>query len=446
MTRSLPPQALSSIVIALALGGCGGASTGPQGQPSTTPSGDTTAPALASVEDPAEDLADAPLPDLASLLGVVDPSMTPPDREHHARAREAVRDGRLAAAKRLLGRLAFAYPQSAVLVDQYNAVGAHIEGMRATAKASLEATPLRTLDAPPAKYTLVRPARTSDEAVAKLVKSSDKKNQIVDDEDWYAKNDLHGLRYFVPPATDMLFAPGTVSTTTVMNHLTGFTHTEYEPQARFHREPLPLMLPLSYGSLPLTDAIDSRPYLVASYGNRIVAVFDVSGSVVGLFDFASYVHPPASHATEVVIGEGEVTTSEGTFRGDVTVAAHSIAHDIAFALAADDVLYIQHSNLRYAKENRGQNGYISAIDLPSGDLLWRSAPLTANGRSFALVGGGLVCGYGFTAEPDFLSVLDRATGSTRQKISLRKAPMMIIAKGRSIFVRTYDRDLVFDVR
>jgi hypothetical protein len=441
--RSFSSLAVLGIVVAA----CGGRALAPTGQRPATPTHgpSDTAESTAAVEAGVDDEDVTVVLDLETVLAAEEPSLTPPDRLQVERARAAARDGDLYETKRILGRVAVGYPRSRVLVAQYNAVCAQIETLRAGAKASLEAMTLRSLEAPPAVYTLIRPAKSTEEKMPRLVKSSDTRNQITDDERWFAKHGLHGPRYFVPPPTDMLFAPGTISTTTVAN-LAGFVHTDYEPHPMFVQGSLPLALPLSYGTIPLTDAIDSAPYLVAVYGRRIIAVFDASARVVGLFDFESFVLPPANRPTDVVVGEATVTTPEGRFTTDVTARANTVVHEIMFALARDGVLYVQHGNLHYAKVNRGQNAYITAIELSSGDLLWRSAPLVANGRSFALVGAGVVCGYGFTAERDFLYVLDRATGRERQKIPLRKAPMYIQPKADSVFVRTYDRDLVFAVR
>jgi hypothetical protein len=58
----------------------------------------------------------------------------------------------------------------------------------------------------------------------------------------------------------------------------------------------------------------------------------------------------------------------------------------------------------------------------------------------------LICGYGFTAEPDFLYVLERATGKTVSKVPLKSGPDFLIEKDGELFVRTYDTDYVFTVR
>jgi len=376
MIAPMPRAILTGALLLVTLSSCGGAparagapasaNAGPEALPQRPPAPPDSHAAIA--RSPTE------FPDVEAER------LTPPDRALHERARAAAREGRLAEAKRILGHLAFAYAEHTVLVDQYNAVCAKMEAARATAKASLEATPLLKLEPPPA----------------------------------------------------------TIATTTVANLFTGFQYTEYEPSARFDPRPLPLGVPLAYGTLPLTRAIDSAPHIVAIYGAHVVAVFDGPERVKALFDLEAFRHPPAGKAT--------LTTPERTESADLTVDVHSITLDLKFALAAEGALHVEHAANAYAKESRNQTAYISALGLEDGALMWRSAPLVANANTFALSRGGVVCGYGFTAEPDFLFVLDRATGKTKQKVPVRTGPEEILATGRGLYVRTYDTDLVFDLK
>ncbi|MBX3201620.1 MAG: hypothetical protein KF894_26020 [Labilithrix sp.] len=426
----------------VALTACGG-SAHPAAAPGASAGATTELPPL---PPPPQDPHAVPASAEVTFPDAEDDALTPPDRAVHLRARAAAREGRLADAKQMLGHLAFAYPEHTILVDQYNAVCARIAAARATAKASLEAAELKALDAPPVKYTLVRPVTLEDKVVPKLVKRSEKKNRVVDVDAWFTSNAIHTPELFVPPVSDMLFAPGTIATTTVVNLLTGFSYTEYEAQPRFAPRPLPLEIPLSYGTFPLTRAIESAPYVIAVYGDRVLAVFEGQDRVKALFDLASYVHPPADRVGRAVVGSATLTTPNGTETAELTVATHTVALDMRFALASEGVLYVQHATRSYAKVSAGQTAYISAIDIETGALAWRSAPLVANGNNFTLVRGAVVCGYGFTAEPDFVFVLDRATGATKQKIPVATGPDELVAKDSSVLVRTYDTDLVFDVR
>ena len=97
----------------------------------------------------------------------------------------------------------------------------------------------------------------------------------------------------------------------------------------------------------------------------------------------------------------------------------------------------------YAKDAGGKNGYFAAFDATTGALAWSTGPLVSNSYESLVSGGTIVTGYGFTAEPDFLFVLDLATGKVEQKIPLKSAPESIRAKGDQIFVGSYDSEAVF---
>jgi outer membrane protein assembly factor BamB len=118
---------------------------------------------------------------------------------------------------------------------------------------------------------------------------------------------------------------------------------------------------------------------------------------------------------------------------------------VNYAREEAGTLYLINDAGGYAKDWRGENGYLTAIDTATGKLLWRSAPLTANSRTLELVGEAVVCGYGFTNEPDFLFVLDRRTGRVLQKIPLTSAADYLFRKGDRLYVRCYDTDYVFAV-
>ena len=57
--------------------------------------------------------------------------------------------------------------------------------------------------------------------------------------------------------------------------------------------------------------------------------------------------------------------------------------------------------------------------------LWRSKALVANAQTFAVTPDYLLTGYGFTAEPDYLYLLDRRTGRVVERLSLPSGPERI---------------------
>ena len=61
---------------------------------------------------------------------------------------------------------------------------------------------------------------------------------------------------------------------------------------------------------------------------------------------------------------------------------------------------------------------------------------------FPLLTVMIVAGYGFTAEPDFLYLLDRRTGRVLDRLAVPSAPEVIKLRGDRLHVRTYDRQVV----
>ena len=119
---------------------------------------------------------------------------------------------------------------------------------------------------------------------------------------------------------------------------------------------------------------------------------------------------------------------------------------ITWAREVDGVLYVSNSHATYAVQTKSRNAYVSAIDLRTGKLRWRSPALVANARTFIVAGDSIVAGYGFTAEPDFLYLLDRRTGKVLDRLPVPSAPEIVRLRRGTLHVRAYDRQLVLRVR
>ena len=98
----------------------------------------------------------------------------------------------------------------------------------------------------------------------------------------------------------------------------------------------------------------------------------------------------------------------------------------------------------YSSEEPNSN-YMVAIDPNTGYVLWRSEPLVANSDNFLLINDTIVCGYGFTAEPDFIYLLDRFTGQIMEKIPVNSAPDQFNAVGDTLYVATYNTAYEFKI-
>ncbi|MCH3999469.1 MAG: hypothetical protein LKG90_05415 [Lachnospiraceae bacterium] len=70
-------------------------------------------------------------------------------------------------------------------------------------------------------------------------------------------------------------------------------------------------------------------------------------------------------------------------------------------------------------------------------------PQVANGKSFAKIYDNIVCGYGFTDEPDYIYILDAGDGHTVNRMSVKTAPSYFTLLGSYLYVACYDTGYVF---
>ena len=112
----------------------------------------------------------------------------------------------------------------------------------------------------------------------------------------------------------------------------------------------------------------------------------------------------------------------------------------------DGILYFSHSHNTYAESSYGMNAYITALDRKNNQIIWRSQPQICNTNNFIIIDSVIICGYGFTAEADYLYLIDKNTGNILQQIKLKTAPEHIIPKDDKLHVRTYNMDYVFSIQ
>lgn len=243
---------------------------------------------------------------------------------------------------------------------------------------------------PPFEYFVADEQAAGAPRKPKLVQVSKKRNQITDQDRWFREID------FTLPVSQN--AP--------------------EGLAEFR-------------GVPLQRRIDGDPALLVYQtldgpSAYVVGVEPATGAVRFAFDFSAFREPPGAAAG----------------------AESLVAMEIRWAEVHGDRLYISHAHRTYAESSQGANAYVTAIHIPDGALLWRSQPLVSNAQNFVLAMAGqhgmvLITGYGFTAEPDFLYLLDPDTGAVLSKTKVDSGPEYIVQKADRIHVRTYDRDYVF---
>lgn len=181
----------------------------------------------------------------------------------------------------------------------------------------------------------------------------------------------------------------------------------------------PEWAPRAFRSHELVVTIRQGPRVFLVYGDGFSGRYLVGASartraLEYAYDFRNFLSPP---------GGGELER-------------------VVWAREADGVLYVETAHLTYSSASHGRTAYLSAIDLDTRKTLWRSRALVANARTFVLAGDRIVSGYGFTAEPDFLYLLDRGTGRALERLKVPSAPERITLRGNLLRVRTYDRSLV----
>ncbi|MDE6664368.1 MAG: hypothetical protein K2K46_13655 [Lachnospiraceae bacterium] len=121
-----------------------------------------------------------------------------------------------------------------------------------------------------------------------------------------------------------------------------------------------------------------------------------------------------------------------------------IEQRIWWVQSVDDILYVAIGHNTYT-ESAPKNGYMTAIDLKDASVIWKSAPCVTNARNFAIIDDTIVCGYGFTSEPDNLNLLNITDGELVKQIPLKTMADYIICKGDTLYVRTYNTNYIFKI-
>jgi len=155
------------------------------------------------------------------------------------------------------------------------------------------------------------------------------------------------------------------------------------------------------------------------YGTGVIAGFGDLGGMKYAFDLRAFGFPPRSLAPRAY-GPQEVVWARQVGR----------------------LLVVQTAHLGYASDSANRNGYLTAIDLDTGKVRWRSPSLVSNAQNFVVVNRMIVSGYGFTAEEDWLYLLDAKAGRVRDRLALPSMAERISVNGDRIVVRCYDARVV----
>lgn len=112
---------------------------------------------------------------------------------------------------------------------------------------------------------------------------------------------------------------------------------------------------------------------------------------------------------------------------------------------SDGLFYVQMNHRTYAS-SAPQNAYIMALDPSDGySVVWKSQPLVGNALNFQIEDNTIICGYGFTAEPDFIYLLDKHSGVQMDVYKVKTGPDYFFVIDGKLYVRTYDTNYVFKI-
>lgn len=141
----------------------------------------------------------------------------------------------------------------------------------------------------------------------------------------------------------------------------------------------------------------------------------------------------------------ELDFSDFEYAGDFKQSEKEfVRQQIRYAQIKDHILYLSIGHLTYA-ESSPHNAYVAAVDLAEKKLLWKSQPLVSNAANFVIKGDVLLCGYGFTAEPDYIYQLDLGSGKVIDKTAVKSKADYLILKDNILYVRTYNTDYTFRI-
>lgn len=240
---------------------------------------------------------------------------------------------------------------------------------------------------------------------------SDKPNNISDADTWFQENDL-----FLPM---------------IKNSLADTTRIQWEEaapeQAKWIYEDMAESVSRGFYD-------DRYFYEVVDTGRK--------GADLGSLDL--YMYRLDSRELEITLHLGDFLYADG-YEPEADAEYDFIRQTVFWAQSEGDTLYLAIGHNTYA-EDCPHTGYLLAIDLQNGEVLWESRQQAANANNFVLLEDVIVTGYGFTDEYDYLHVIDKGIGIDQKCVELKSAPDFLVEKDGKLYVHTYNTDYVFRIR
>lgn len=255
------------------------------------------------------------------------------------------------------------------------------------------------LSTPPFNYYLSENASNKKSEPKNLEITSSKTNQITDEAEWLLNNNLSMNTYQIPNTSQN------------------------------SGEILPEGIDESFDELIITKAFYDDSYIYSTYGadfseGYILNIYDIKSlALIATFDFSNYRYSP-----DFILEDYDF-----------------IQQKINWAILKDNILYVSHSHMTYAKSSNNMNAYITAIDLTDMSILWRTDALVSNSNNFLIMDDVIISGYGFTEEDDYLYQISINNGEILDKISLASSPYYLIKRENILYVRTYNTDYELNI-
>lgn len=240
---------------------------------------------------------------------------------------------------------------------------------------------------------------------------SDKPNDISDADTWFQENDL-----FLPM---------------IKNFLSDTTRIQWEEAA-------PEQAKWIYEDM--AESV-SRGFYDDRYFYEVVDT-GRNGEDLGSLDL--YMYRLDSRELEITLHLGDFLYADG-YEPAAAAEYDFIRQTVFWAQSEGDTLYLAIGHNTYA-EDCPHTGYLLAIDLQNGEVLWESRQQVANANNFVLLEDVIVTGYGFTDEYDYLHVIDKGIGIDQKCVELKSAPDFLVEKDGKLYVHTYNTDYVFRIR
>lgn len=167
-----------------------------------------------------------------------------------------------------------------------------------------------------------------------------------------------------------------------------------------------------------------------------------NGADLGSLDL--YMYQLQSRELEITLHLGDFLYTEG-YEPEADAEYDFIRQNVFWAQSEGDTLYLAIGHNTYA-EDCPHTGYLMAIDLQNGEVIWESPQQVSNANDFVMLEDVIITGYGFTAEDDYLHVIDKGTGIDEECVTLKSAPDFLVEKDGDLYVHTYNTDYMFQLR